>query len=164
MKVLDESGRRHRNVEARRPGRSRAITEGHEVIAECDEVTVRVDARLETVPPSGTVVVPTDIVLARPDELNRNARNCLRNRRNLYHVVIHKPAAEAAPGTCQMQGDSVGCDAEGGVERPQSPLRCLAGRPDLESAFFVSRRAVLRFNRRMRNERIVVARRDSLCG
>ena len=163
MKVLDESGRRHRNVEARGPGGSLAITEGHEVIAECDEVTVRVDARLETVPSSGTVVVPTDIVLARPEELNRNARNCLRNRRNLHHVVIHKPAAETAPGTCQMQGNSIGYDAEGVVERLQSPLRCLARRPDLESAFFVARRAVLRFNRRVRNKRIVVACRDSLC-
>src|SRR6266480_5506648 len=151
MKVLDESGRRHRNVEARGPGRSLAITKGHEVIAERDEVTVRADARLETVPPSGTVVIAADIVLARPDELNRSARNRFRNRRSLYHVVVHYPEAETAPGTCQMQGNSVGRDAEGVVERLQSPLRCLAGRPDLESAFFVARRAVLRFHGRMRN-------------
>src|SRR5256886_4157353 len=86
MKVRDESGGRHRSVEAGGPGGSLAVTEGHEVIAECDEVTVRADARLETVPPSWTVVIAADIVLARPDELNRYARNRLRNRRNLYHV------------------------------------------------------------------------------
>src|SRR6266513_3610241 len=108
MKVLDESGRRHRNVEARGPGGSLAITEGHEVIAECDEVTVRADARLETVPPSGTVVIAADIVLARPDELNRCARNRFRNRRSLYHVVVHEPAAATAPCTCQIAGKSVG--------------------------------------------------------
>src|SRR5204862_6093436 len=132
MKVLDESGRRHRNVEARGPGGSLPITEGHEVIAECDKVTVRADARLETVPPSGTVVIAADIVLARPDELNRYARNRLRNRRNLYHVAVHEPAAEAAPGPSQMQGNSVGRDADGVAEGLQSPLRCLAGRPDPE--------------------------------
>ncbi len=164
MKMLDESGRRHRDVEARGPGGSLAITKGHEVIAECDELTVRADAGLETVPPSGTEVIPADIVLARPDELNRYTRNRLRNRCNLYHVVVHEPAAEAAPGTCQMQGNGVRCDAEGVVERLQSPLRCLAGRPDLESAFYVAGRAVLRFHGRMRNERIVVACRDSLGG
>src|SRR5204862_2076141 len=106
-----------------------AIAEGDEVIAECDEATVRAAAGLETVPPSGTVVIAADIVLARPDELNRYARNRLRNRRNLYHVVVHEPAAEAAPGASQMQGNSVGCDAEGVVKRPQTPPRGLSGRP-----------------------------------
>src|SRR2546430_16130050 len=79
--------RGHRNVEPRGPGGSRAITKGHEVIAKCDELAVRADARLETVPPSGTVVIPADIVLARPDELNRYARNRLRNRRDRKSVV-----------------------------------------------------------------------------
>src|SRR6266852_7233035 len=54
----------------------------------------------------GTIMIVMKIVLARPQELDWNAR-LLRDRRRLQHVIVRQPPPESSARPFQMHDDVV---------------------------------------------------------
>ena len=106
-------------------------------------------------------MVVAHVVFARPQHLHRHA-DLLGDRRRLAHVVVGQPPAEAAARALDVNGDVLRRDVERGRHELAPVLRRLRRRPDLHLAVAVVRRAVLRLERRVRDERIRVRGLDDL--
>ena len=134
-----------------------------------DELAGRVEPGLEVVVGRRPVLVVGHVVFARPQQLDRNARQPRRgplvgddlgDAGDLDVVVAHQPASESAAGPDQMHRDVLRRNA--GAQRRMLQAGDLARRPDLEAAVVVVRRRVLRLERRVRQEREVVLGLDDL--
>ena len=97
------------------------------------------------------------IVFARPQQLHRSA-HFFRDVGRFRCVVVGQPTAEAAAAADHVQRDRALVDAAGRGSQAARARGNLAARPDLELAVLERRRAVLRFQRSVRNERIRVVR------
>ena len=110
---------------------------------------------------------PVEIVLhvvgAVPDQIDRRAGD-FRNPCRLHHVVVHQPPAEAAADAREVDGDVVRRDTERARDQPAARLRVLRRRPDLDLVALGMRGAVLRLQRGMRNERVMVGRLHHMRG
>ena len=124
-----------------------ALTEGHEVIAPRDELPVRIDTTFEVVIPAGPIHLVPHVVFARPQQLDGNARDLLRDRRRFSHVVVGEPAAEPAARLHHVQRDVGILDPCRPRRDTDASLRRLARRPDLELSVLELRDAVLGLER-----------------
>ncbi len=139
-------------------------------VGECDEVVVpahqlatRVERAAQEVEAARAKVVVTQVVLARPSELDGRGYS-LSDSRGLDDVVRTQAPAEAAPGASQVQRDLSLRHAQCGGHQVLSGSRVLRGRPDLEPAVAEPRRAVLGFDAGVRDERVAVSRLHGLRG
>ena len=159
--VLDEAAREL-------VGGNDGVRAGDE-IAIRDQLAARVQAGLEEMEAGRAVLVVRHVVFARPQQLDRHARQP-RGRpllgddpgdpRHLDVVVAHEPPAESAAGAHEMERHVLGRNA--GAERRMLLGRNLARRPDLQLPIVEVRRGVLRFERRMRQQREEVLGLDDL--
>ena len=101
------------------------------------------------------------VVFTGPQQLHRRA-DLLGDPRRLDHVVVGQPAAEPAAGLHQVHRDVGLLDAERLRADAETGCRRLARRPQLQLAVLPVRHAVLRLERRVRDERIHVGAFDDL--
>ena len=122
--------------------------------------------------PGRAVLVVRHVVFARPQQLDRDARQArgrpllgddLGDPRHFDVVLAHEAAPESAAGAHDVERHVLGRNA--GAERRMLLGRNLARRPDLQAAIVEMSRGVLRFERRMRQQREEVLGLDGLrCG
>ena len=139
------------------------VREGDEVVAPGHELALRVDAARERVESADAEEVLRHVLLAGPHQLDR-ALEALRDRAGLADIVIHEAPAEAAAHAGLVDLDLRHRHAECGSHGLQRAIRRLGGRPELDHAVVRPGRAVLRFERRVRNEWIGVERLDRFRG
>ena len=139
-----------------------AFAEGDEVIAPRHELSARVDATLQVVIPAGSIHLVTHVVFARPQQLDRDARDLLRDRRRFRDVVVGETTAETATGLHHVQRDVGILETRRARGHADTTLRRLTRRPHFELAVLELRDAVLGLERRVRDERIHVRGLDNL--
>jgi hypothetical protein len=103
-----------------------------------------------------------EIVFAGPQQLHRLTTDLLGDRRRFHHVVVRETPAKAPARAQQMDGDVAFFHAER-VGDERAPLRgSLGRRPDFELPVPELCRAILRLERRVRDERKRVGAFDDL--
>src|SRR5579871_317449 len=110
---------------------------------------------------AGAIEVVAEIVFAGPEQLDRDA-DSLCDPSGLDHVVIAEPAPEAASAAKLVDGYGAGENLKGLSDDLQAGGRGLARRPDFELAILIRSRAVLRFQRSVRQEWVRVGGLDDL--
>ncbi len=127
-----------------------------------DDLSRAVETRGEIVPAVRAVVVVREVMLARPHQLDRRALEPLRDRRRLDRKLVAATPAEAAAESRDVHDDVLGRETESARDETLADRGNLRRRPHLHHAVLEDRRAVLRFERRVREKRIVVDRFDGL--
>ena len=127
-----------------------------------DNLAGRVESRLEVVVAGRAIEVVGQVVLPRPEQLDRRAVHLARNPRGFGHVVVQDAASEAAAHAHEVHGDVAVADAERLGNHLPAFARRLTADPHLELAVLEMRGAVLRLERGMREEGIVVGRFNRL--
>ncbi len=114
-------------------------------------------------PAARPVKIALDVVLARPEQLDRRAGQLFRDRRRLHHVIVDQPPAKAPAHPGEVDGDRVRRHAERLDDRAPSGLGQLGRRPEFERAVLVPERgAILRLHRGVRDEGIGIVGGDAL--
>ena len=121
----------------------------------CGDLARAVEPALHVLRGHGVVVAVTDLVVARPDHLDRRA-DVLRQQRRLDDEVGLRLAAEAAAEQRHVQRDLRQVDAERGGHFLARRLRVLRRRPDLARAVLHAGQRRRRLHRRVRQMRDVV--------
>ncbi len=105
--------------------------------------------------------VVAHVVFASPQQLHRRV-DLLGDPRRFHHVVVGEPASEASAGLHQVHRDVGLLDAERLRADRETCRRRLTRCPQFELAVLPGRDAVLRLERRVRNERVHVGAFDDL--
>ena len=125
------------------------------MVAPRHEVPGVVETTFQEVVAAGAEEVVARVVFARPQQLDRDSR-LLRDERGLKHVVEVQAPAEAPTHAGQVDRDLVLGNAHGLAEVAARELGRLGRRPHLELAIAEVGRRVLRLERRVGEEGILV--------
>ncbi len=126
------------------------------MIAEGHQLAVLVQAGREVMVAARPEHVVLDVLRARPQQLDRRAVE-LRDHGRLGHVFIRQAPAEAAAAASHVELDVRFRDAERLGDELDARAGVLCRRPDFNLAVLERSGAVLRLQRHMRQERIVIA-------
>jgi hypothetical protein len=148
-------------VHCRRVGELAALAEGDEMIAQRHQLAGAVEPGFEEVKAGRAVEVVLDIVLPGPDKLDR-AADLFRNPGRFDHKVIAQPPAEAAAHPRHIHGNVALGDAERRCHELGAGSRKLGRRPEHDFAVLKVRRAVLRLEADMGEERIRIGGLDDV--
>ncbi len=129
------------------------------MVAERNHLARRLQAALQEMESGGTIEIMLHVVLPRPQQLHRRTR-ALRDRRRLDHVVIAQPAAEATTAAGHVNSNIPDRNAQRRRDHLRPRCRVLRRCPDLNAIALHMRRAVLRLQAGMRQERIGIGRID----
>ena len=139
------------------------------MVGEGDKVVVLVGAGLEVVVATRTIRVVLHVLLARPDQLDRDVAGLLRDRSRFDSVVVVETAAEATAAADHVDRDLGLVDAERRLDQAERAVRAHVGtlcrRPDFNRAVCLRMsRAVHRLERGVDEERIDVVAFERLRG
>ena len=160
--MVDQPDRQFGRGQFGRPHRLAILAESHEMIVKRGQPAALVDGRAKTVPARRTIEIAVKIILPAEQQFHRHARHLPRDRGGLHHIIVHQPPPETAADPGEVDADLLRRQAHRLGHQPAPIFRVLGRRPDLDRAILEQGRAILRLQRGVGDEGIMIVRADHL--